>query len=297
MSTPEPAKHEDSSDEPSGLFDEHHFPRWSLLLAWAVVQTFAVAAVMMLWLVLAASVNGPKGHYLGEFDDGLVEKITGALVELEYWVLLGMVCGPMLLAQAVLLWPVRRPAPPLAKGWDLRLSIGLGALLAGVLIVAMLFVPVAVFQIVKPHVEPPPILTASTMLWALFVAWLVATPFVVAFGRRQLRETFLARLSARLLLGTGIEALAILPLDIMVRRKTDCYCSTGTFFHYSVLIALAFTLFGPWALLRLLTKRRKRWYAGRCDACGYDMRGTPRADRCPECGAGWKGAGDVRVKT
>jgi rubrerythrin len=45
---------------------------------------------------------------------------------------------------------------------------------------------------------------------------------------------------------------------------------------------------GPAVLLPILSRRRKRWYAGRCDACGYDMTGTPSADRCPECGAGWR---------
>ncbi|MFM9995689.1 MAG: hypothetical protein ACKVU4_07805 [Phycisphaerales bacterium] len=31
----------------------------------------------------------------------------------------------------------------------------------------------------------------------------------------------------------------------------------------------------------------KRWAEGVCIACGYDMSGTPNAERCPECGTTW----------
>src|SRR5204862_6682225 len=49
--------------------------------------------------------------------------------------------------------------------------------------------------------------------------------------------------------------------------------------HWS--FALLFgTLPAVWAVLRL---RRRRFAAGRCSACGYDLRATP--NRCPECGA------------
>jgi hypothetical protein len=45
-------------------------------------------------------------------------------------------------------------------------------------------------------------------------------------------------------------------------------------------VAMTLTVAGAMVTARL--RQRRRAAAGRCAACGYDLRGTP--DRCPECG-------------
>jgi len=47
-------------------------------------------------------------------------------------------------------------------------------------------------------------------------------------------------------------------------------------------------LLGPAVLLPALGRRRKRYYQSNCPVCGYDMSGNAAAERCPECGSGWK---------
>ena len=45
---------------------------------------------------------------------------------------------------------------------------------------------------------------------------------------------------------------------------------------------------GPAILIPVFARRRKRWRTGRCEVCGYDLSASRGADRCPECGTGWK---------
>jgi hypothetical protein len=125
------------------------------------------------------------------------------------------------------------------------------------------------------------------ILGSIAVGWAVGTPLIWAFVRRGPRESRLARLASRLFLGTVIETVAVIPLDVMVRRKTDCYCGEGTFWSLVLCGSAGFLMLGP-GVFFLLGRRRRRWLAGRCEVCEYDMSGCMDAERCPECGAGWR---------
>ena len=69
----------------------------------------------------------------------------------------------------------------------------------------------------------------------------------------------------------------------------------GTTYPYSSLTApavaatAAAALVPAWHVLLVVrdrARRRSRRARGHCPACGYDLRGSPGADRCPECGNG-----------
>ncbi|MCL4221997.1 MAG: hypothetical protein KJZ65_11590 [Phycisphaerales bacterium] len=122
----------------------------------------------------------------------------------------------------------------------------------------------------------------------LVLGWAVSTPLLLAFIRGRDTETALKRLASLIFLGTCVEILAIIPMDVFTRRKSSCYCSEGTYWALIALVPLGFVALGPMIFLVAASKRRKRYAAGCCEICGYDMRGHLKAERCPECGVGWK---------
>jgi hypothetical protein len=122
----------------------------------------------------------------------------------------------------------------------------------------------------------------------LLVNWAVSTPLLALFVRQRGVDDGLGRVAAWLFTGSAIEAAAVIPLDVMVRRKTDCYCGEGTLWTLTICWGIGGLALGPAVWLIPLARRRKRWYGGQCAACGYDMRGSMGAERCPECGVGWR---------
>lgn len=186
---------------------------------------------------------------------------------------------------ALFLWPIARPGAGPSRG--LTASALAAAFMVGVLVSAG--VGALSFLIYE---ETGLDIGVKPMTWVLIAAllagWVIATPLVLAFIRKGRRETMLARLAARLFTGTIIEAAAIIPIDVLIRRKEDCVCTTGTYFALVACGGVGIFALGPVIVLPVLARRRKRWYASHCDVCGYDMSTTLKLDRCPECGTGWR---------
>jgi hypothetical protein len=129
-------------------------------------------------------------------------------------------------------------------------------------------------------------------LGAILLGWPAGTILMLGYCRRLRTETALGLLASRVFIGTAVEAGAIIPLDIMVRRKSNCYCGEGTLWALTICWGAGTLLLGPAIWLVPLARRRRRWHGGHCPVCDYDMRGHMTAERCPECGAGWRASSD-----
>ncbi len=128
---------------------------------------------------------------------------------------------------------------------------------------------------------------AAVVFWLLIlVGWAIWIPLLYVFTRRTDPKRLHNRLVIVLLGGTIIETLVIVPVDIMVRRRTDCYCETGTFLALCCSIWALLWLTGPGIILAVTSRRRRRWGDTHCLNCGYAKGPTP-GDRCPECGFEW----------
>lgn len=204
-------------------------------------------------------------------------------------ILFALIVGASLAAlQTLFLFPVRKPGLK-RTARSVWITLGLAAFAGVALFTALLAVAAEVYITL---LNGPELLDWDHAFWILIIVqgllWVVATPLLLAFTRRERQETTLARLSAMLFTGTIIEVVAIVPLDVMVRRKHDCYCAAGTFWALAICGGVGLFALGPAIYLAILCKRRRRWHGGHCEVCAYDMSGTPNADRCPECGTGWR---------
>lgn len=259
--------------------------RWMLILAWVCVQTAAVYLAGVVWIVfIDARESQPYDLSL----TNLSEKAR-MLWDWEYAVwMLGIAAG-ILVLQGLLLWPVRRPAPVFAKEgrsvWWSFLAVGLIAACVWIGLAMAVYESVSLVHELNWDAHW---WSAWALLGSLLVSWAIATPLLAAYARGKRRERALSRIASAIFTGTVIEAVAVIPVDAMVRRKTDCYCGTGTFWSLTICATVGMLLMGPAVLLPALGRRRKRYYQHKCPVCGYDMSGNTGAERCPECGAGWR---------
>ncbi len=122
----------------------------------------------------------------------------------------------------------------------------------------------------------------------LVCSWLIWTPLLAIFSRRRPHRTTPGRLVGLLLGGTIIEMVVIIPVDLLVRYRGQCYCATASF-HGTWLAVLALLwLAGPGIVLAVTSKRRRAWLEHHCANCGY-AKGPSPGPVCPECSCAWVG--------
>ncbi len=273
----------------------HALHKWRLIIWFWIAQAALIALLVPFWIVQGDTVDGSKSRPLGELNP---DKFARVISEPQLWVVIVVALAILMSLQTILIWPVRKPRPRNQRGWPLRLSIGVAALVGTALAGALYLGLGTLVQILEwqGHGGDGHAFAYIFFAW-IALSYIGGSILMYRFCTRNLNsglrhEDLLARIASTLFIGTLVEAVAIMPIDIMFRRRQDCYCLAGTFWAYILLLASGLVTLGPAILLPVLTRRRKRWYASRCDCCGYDMTGIINArrtiDRCPECGVGWK---------
>lgn len=271
-----------------------------------------IGSVMVLQAVFLLPVRRPRAHGAGRLGrilhfglSGLAVGIMAGVVAtvvtvLADWVGLLDPIGEFLQewvpwqvvfwAPLLITWPIASIllARRCRRRTPLMLSMAIAGLSAGLLLGGIVLGAASAAELLGWRAGEDDLWYSAVAL--VLLSWPVGTLLLWSFARHRPPEAALSRIASRLFVGTIVEAAAIIPLDVMVRRKSDCYCGEGTFWALSACWAIGFLVLGPAIWLLPLSRRRRRLYLGRCVACGYDMSGCRDADRCPECGAGWRAA-------
>lgn len=263
-------------------------PKWVLLSAFWIIQGIVLYATV-LFIGFSQADVGDGESLLGKWPR--LDEYLDVFTDLEAIIWIGGAIMLFTTAQMFFLIPVRQPGNMGKRGHGLRLSMAIAGLIIALLSISALFAvgefASTVLYADLDWIEHPDEFL-SLFFGIILLGWIVVTPILFRFTKPGRKEDALARVSKKLFLGTIIEVALLIPLDVMVRKKTDCYCSAGTFWALNLCGFVGVFALGPAVFLPILAKRRKTWYSGHCGVCGYDMIGRMNAPRCPECGTGWK---------
>ena len=264
---------------------------WSLLTA--MLGTLLTALIYIPWF------DGNDGP-----ASSMLELLSMWWDSPAYWIHIAVIVPLLVGTQVLFLLPVAPVELRVGTVRSLRGSIVIAGLVAATLTVSLCMALAALVQLIFGGIDAFGFILFSGLdgvafihpqlylqwgglipLACLLVSWLLWSLAIGVFVRRGQPTTRMSRLTGILFAGSLLEVVLILPLEAMVRRRADCYCTTGSFQGLVGGCVAALWLLGPMACM-LLFKRRSSWWARHCRRCGYDKTAAA-GDRCPECGWAW----------
>ncbi len=264
------------------------------LLIWAAgLIVYTVLLVPVGTVLVCFLLVPPWGEY-GALD--WLTQSVDVLRENRWWAYALPAAAFISVTQYLFLLPVVRLRPPDGtRARSLAWSLGVGALLAAVITAAIgLAVVELAGSILHGNFREDPWddeLLREVWIWpALFItlagSWFFWTMLLLVFARQLWADTVLGRLAVLLLGGTIVELLVVLPIDAMVRRRTDCYCAAGTFWSLSASAVGLLWLTGPGIVFAVTMRRRGMARKTHCASCGHSKGPSP-GPVCQECGYEW----------
>lgn len=249
------------------------------------------AHVLLLFVITIALVTlvvGPRAH-----KGGLVERPSPDELPLAFVLLLHLITfgiATLILSVPAIFFlsaaPVFLPPSPERRRPAWR-SVIAGGLMAGVLVMGFVISVVGGIGLILDAESRIPLSVALILAITGILGVTTWVYWIVIFGFHfvGLWSQSFHRMYRTLLHGTALELIITIPIDVAVRRKTDCYCVSGTIVGMAICLALGLVVFGPGLLLLISTRfaqrMSRRWF---CPHCGQDMRLNSEAGQCVRCG-------------
>ncbi len=269
------------------------------MLLWLAGITAYTVVMVPVGTVLLAFLLYPPWSEEGPL--GWLKTSAEMLADDQWWVYALIGCAIISVTQCLFLLPVFRLRPPQGtRPRSLFASFVLGALIAALLTTGLaLGLLELVASLLHGNLDESPWGPNSEMLdvpWAfpgmllmLVGSWVFWAMALLIFSRRLWPDTVLGRFVVVLFGGTILELLVVLPIDVLVRRRTDCYCATGTFFSLCLSAIGLLWLTGPGIVFAITARRRRLARLTHCARCGH-TKGPSPGPVCPECGYEWLAA-------
>jgi len=262
--------------------------RLALLAAFVVVNYLFALVVASASLTVLVSPYDLVAHLHYEGVAGVLGLFVDVLDELFFWTnryagVVAACCSFVALTQGAFLVPTFAPLTRGGGQRSLRWTATAAAGMVAAFTVAWLWALATTLDLYLPHDPPDGLryILIVPLCGAFAASWLYwGALFYRAAVRSDAPDVCLIR---RVFGATGILVAATIPLDVMTRRKTQCYCTSGSAFALFWGFLGAFWLLGPWLLRHRIARVRHELASAYCARCGH-ARGPSPSSACTECG-------------
>ena len=265
---------------------------------YGVARWKIIAWVFVSFLITICAFMGAISAFSGDLQDGL-----------DFWVYSVISALIFTTSQIIFIIPIAKPPKLTHKGRSLRLQMLMAGLLGTLLTVAFammvasfittilmnqgkddewgyalfLFSGMWAFEGSFPDVEDlyDPIFLGH--IGFVVITWCIWS-FLLWKRIKQSNHdpSVLGNITGKLFAGSLVEMLLAVPLFVMVQRREDCYCATGSFGALIMSVMSSLWLFGPFMFIVLFWRKRP-WTKTHCFKCGYPRK-IIKATVCSECG-------------
>jgi hypothetical protein len=212
----------------------------------------------------------------------IINTLDSATVSIEWttWIIsAAIIVG----TQIIFILPMVQPPRLTVRGKSLLLSTCMASFIAALLTLTLVTFVYSTITTMVLNLPKQDEINESFFWIILWASWAVWTICLLIYVHRQNRDpSTLVRCTSWLFAGSLVEFLLSIPLAIMVARRSNCYCATGSFVSLALSFVAAIWLFGPFMII-LLVWRKRPWTKDHCFNCGYPRK-LINSTVCSECG-------------